>query len=119
MLGKVLKNTSTLSQIHAYDKKNITFEILGEEEQQKEDELLTYVRLFKPSDWSLSPLSEIYVNRDLTLGQLAEQISEMYGIPKENVQCQKISSNYNYCRGDLRTEIFYDITRGCLENSRV
>ena len=50
MLGKVLKNTSTLSQIHAYDKKNITFEILGEEEQQKEDELLTYVRLFKPSD---------------------------------------------------------------------
>ena len=42
MLGKILKNSSALSSIHAYDKKSITIEILDKEEHQQEDELATF-----------------------------------------------------------------------------
>eukprot|EP00831_Metopus_contortus_P079410 TRINITY_DN7897_c0_g1_i2.p1 TRINITY_DN7897_c0_g1~~TRINITY_DN7897_c0_g1_i2.p1 ORF type:complete len:259 (-),score=51.37 TRINITY_DN7897_c0_g1_i2:47-823(-) len=103
-LTKVLHDKLPMDYYSLFEGKHFALQKIAEPESPKEDEFLCMIRYWDPSTWELSPLKEIYIERNNTLEILGAKISSLLAIPPEVLQCCKISSPWSFSRIQLPHE---------------
>ena len=66
--------------------------------------------MWDPETWELTPVREIHAQRFQSLDALADQLSSLYDIPKENLAATKIISVWNFFRVQLQYGKFEELS---------
>lgn len=108
-LTSVLHESRELSRYQIYEGKEIALQILPElppESPWEQDQCyLSIVKVWDPSDWTMSDLVEIYVPKNATLAQFGSILAAKFPhISLENIECTKINSSWNFSRVQLPYE---------------
>lgn len=77
-MGKVYRDQDILEQYYMHEGKEIAIQQLTEPEVVEDDMNLIIFRVWNPSTWELSPVTELYVKRYQTLHELCEQLNKVY-----------------------------------------
>ena len=80
-----------------HDDKEIAIQLVDPALEQA-DRLLVMIKQYHPSTWELDTPVEVWVNRSSTLDQFADVLSAKINLPKERIDCTKISSPWNFHR---------------------
>ncbi|MEE4248669.1 MAG: hypothetical protein V2I33_25100 [Kangiellaceae bacterium] len=64
------------------------------------------VKVFHPSEWTLSPPLEFVIRKTASFHDFGLAISAVTGIPSETLEVCKVSQTWNFVRGSLETEVF-------------
>ena len=71
----------------------------AESVDERNQSYLAMVKLWDPSDWSMSDLVEVYVPKTATLNDFGMLIEAKFGnIDRANIKCTKINSSWNFSR---------------------
>ena len=103
-LTTVLHESRELTRYQIYDGKEIALQILPEVPQEpaemRDQSYLAMVKLWDPSDWTLSDLVEVYVPKTATLDDFGQLLDSRFGasISRDNIMCTKINSSWNFSR---------------------
>ena len=105
----MLKEQRELSRYQIFDGKEIGVQILPkvptETQDERENSYLVMVKLWDPSDWTLSELVEFYVPRTADLDDFANILSTKFPhVPSDKIECAKINSSWNFSRVQLPYE---------------
>lgn len=105
----MLRDQRELSRYQIYDGKEIGVQILPEAPTETLDErdqsYLVMVKLWDPSDWTLSELVELYVPKTADLDEFANILSSKFPhVPSDQIECAKINSSWNFSRVQLPYE---------------
>ena len=81
-----------------HDDKEVAIQILEQPEETVEDKLIVMIKQYHPETWTLDAPMEIWLPKHASLNDFAEAISAKVGLPKERIDCTKISSPWNFHR---------------------
>jgi len=109
-LGKTMHNAESLRNITLFEKKQICIQQITDPGKEPTDrDLLLSVRLWKPSTWELSPVSDLVVPRLSSMKDLGGKLAEKFGIPLDRVEGCRISYTWNFVRGDLLEDTWHKL----------
>lgn len=109
-LGKAMHNSESLRNITLFEKKQICIQqITDPAKEPTERDLLLSVRLWRPSTWELSPVSDLVISRSASMRDLGEKVAEKYGLPLDRVEGCRISYTWNFVRGDLLEDTWHKL----------
>ena len=91
---------------NVFDKKNLLLQDCPEGEDITVDHFIMNVKVWKPSEWTISPPFEFIVHKTATFHEFGSAISAVTQIPLEHLEVCKIAYTFNFVRGNLLTESF-------------
>ena len=107
-LSRVLKNHDLFRAYALFEKKNVSVQLLDQEEPElKSTEIILVVKQWFPSSWEISAPHEIVVSKQLTIHEFGEKLSGIFSVPLEYLEIAKVTYSWNFARSDLEKEKFY------------
>ena len=66
---------------------------------QLDQSYLAMVKVWDPSDWTMSDVVEVYVPKTATLQDFGAILNSKFGhLDRANIKCTKINSSWNFSR---------------------
>ena len=101
-LTTVFRNESVMEKYTMFDGKEIGIQVVTKEEaleEENEQKVLLMVKIWRPDSWELGPNQELFVSRESSLHELAEELVRK-GLMEntKTIECAKISSAWIFHR---------------------
>lgn len=109
-LGKTLHSKESLRNMTLFEKKQMCIQRISDPgKEPTERDILLSVRMWRPSTWELTPVSDLVIAKTASMRDLGEKLSEAYGIPLERIEGCRISYTWNFVRGDLLEDTWHKL----------